>query len=165
MSFQFCPRCAHPLTSKEDGGALRAACPDEACGYIYYANPIPVVAALVEHDARIILARNKAWPTTWYGLITGFLERQETPEAGVLREVEEELGLQGQIESLIGVYPFFRMNQVIIAYHIIGTGTIRLGDELADYKRIRPEKLRPWPFGTGEAVRDWLARRLTSNPT
>jgi hypothetical protein len=33
------------------------------------------------------------------------------------------------------------------------------GDEIAAYKRIAPERLRPWPFGTGQAVADWLARR------
>jgi len=26
-------------------------------------------------------------------------------------------------------------------------------------KRVPPEKLRPWSFGTGLAVRDWLAAR------
>jgi hypothetical protein len=38
-------------------------------------------------------------------------------------------------------------------------GEIRLGDELEAHKRVAIEKLKPWPFGTGHAVRDWLARR------
>jgi len=38
-------------------------------------------------------------------------------------------------------------------------GTVRLNEELAAYRRIAPEKLRPWEFGTGLAVADWLARR------
>jgi NADH pyrophosphatase NudC (nudix superfamily) len=36
--------------------------------------------------------------------ITGFLEKGETPENGVLREVTEELGLTGSSAELIGVY-------------------------------------------------------------
>ena len=31
--------------------------------------------------------------------------------------------------------------------------------DLAGFKRIDPAKLRPWDFGTGQAVRDWLAAR------
>jgi len=39
------------------------------------------------------------------------------------------------------------------------TGTVRLNEELADVRRIAPEKLRPWDSGTGLAVADWLKRR------
>jgi hypothetical protein len=49
------------------------------------------------------------------------------------------------------------MNQVIIAYHVKATGTLVLGEELLGSKYIAREKLRPWDFGTGQAVKDWLA--------
>ena len=62
--------------------------------------------------------------------------------------------MRRQIQGLLDM-----MNQVIVAYHVRATGTITLGDELADYKRVAPDNLRPWPLGTGEAVRDWLAAR------
>ncbi len=140
---------------------VRPACPN--CTYVYYDNPTPVVAALVGHEGDVILARNKGWPETWYGLVTGSLERGETPEDGVLRELKEELDLVGEIVSMIGVYSFFRMNQVIVAYHVRATGRITLGEELADYKRVPPDKLRPWPEGTGVAVREWLASRTPSS--
>lgn len=153
----YCPHCATPLDEREDGGLVRPACP--ACPYVYYDNPAPVVAALVEHEGAVVLARNKGWPEKWYGLVTGFLERGETAQQGVLRELKEELDLDGEIVSFIGVYHFFEMNQVILAYHVRAEGAITLGDELADYKRVAPEKLRPWPLGTGHAVRDWLAAR------
>jgi hypothetical protein len=57
------------------------------------------------------------------------------------------------------VYPFAERNELIVAFHVRAQGVVRLGDELADYKRIEPAKLRPWPMGTGQAVRDWLHRR------
>jgi NAD+ diphosphatase len=158
---RFCPRCATPLATREDGGRDRLACPKEGCGYVFYDNPTPVVSALVEREGAIILARNKGWPEEWFGLVAGFLERGESPPEGVLREVKEELGLDGEIVSLIGLYPFPEMNQVIIAYHVRARGEIALGDELAAYKAVPPEKLRPWPMGTGHAVRDWLAARKT----
>ena len=64
----------------------------------------------------------------------------------------------------IGVYAFPERNELILAYHIEARGEVRLGDELAGLKRIRPEMLRPWPFATGHAVRDWLARRSAGPP-
>jgi NADH pyrophosphatase NudC (nudix superfamily) len=94
-----------------------------------------------------------------FGLITGFLEKAETPEAAVAREVNEELSLDVTAVHFVGLYPFERRNELIIAYHVPASGEVRLNEELADYRRIAPEKLRPWDFGTGLALRDWLARR------
>ena len=120
---------------------------------------MPVVAGLVERDGLIVLARNHAWPEKMFGLVTGFMERDETPEEGVAREVKEELGLIARSASLIGIYPFQRKNELILAYHVVAEGEIALNEELAEFRLIPPEKLRPWDFGTGLAIRDWLARR------
>lgn len=156
MKPTFCPQCATELIDRDDlDERVRRACPH--CDFVHYDNPAPVVAAIVEHDGDVILARNKAWPKTWYALVTGFLERGETAAEAVVREVKEELNLDGEIISFVGVYSFFEMNQVILAYHIRATGEVRLGEELIDYKRVPPEQLKPWPMGTGAAVRDWLA--------
>jgi hypothetical protein len=51
------------------------------------------------------------------------------------------------------------MNQLIIAYHVVATGEIKLNHELDDYKRVPPDELVPWGAGTGEAVADWLKGR------
>jgi len=126
---------------------------------VHWDNPVPVVAAIVEHEGYVILARNKDWPEKMFGLITGFLEKAETPEAAVVREVKEELSLDATAVRFVGLYPFERRNELIIAYHVPATGEVRLNEELADYRRIVPEKLRPWDFGTGLALKDWLARR------
>lgn len=158
MSFRFCPRCAAPLTERSLDEAQRSVCSD-GCGFVNYDNPVPVVAAVVEHEGLIVLARNRAWPETWYALIAGFLERGETPEQAVLREVREELGLDATAATLIGVYAFPRMNQLIIAYHVAASGTITLNEELVDYRRIEPAKCRTWAQGTGLALRDWLRSR------
>ena len=97
--FLNCPYCAGALTPSADGRA-RARCP--ACGFAHYDNPVPVVSAIVEHDGRVVLARNKAWPPTWYALVAGFLERDEAPDDAVRREVKEELGLDALSTQLVG---------------------------------------------------------------
>ncbi len=154
-----CLRCGDALVSKHDGERERATCVREGCGFVFYDNPVPVVAAIVELGDDVVLVRAKNFPENWFGLVTGFLERGEAPDAGAVREVKEEIGLDATVRSHVGVYPFFPMNQVIIAYHVVADGEITLGDELAAFKRVPIAKLRPWPFGTGEAVRDFLARR------
>ena len=141
------------------GGVLRRACPAAGCGYVHWDNPAPVVAGLVEYRGRILLARNQAWPEHKFGLIAGFLERDEAPEEAVAREVREEVNLAASSVALIGVYPFQRKHEVIIAYHVVADGEIALNEELAEYRLVAPGDLLPWDYGTGLAVRDWLARR------
>ncbi len=161
---QYCPQCRTELVSGEHGGAPRRICPDEACNFIHWNNPAPVVAAVVEYNGEVILARNAAWPEWMFGLITGFLEAGETPEDGMLREVKEELGLDGRIGGLIGVYEFIQRNEVIIAYHVEAEGVVELGDELAAWKAVPLDRCKAWPFATGLALRDWLRPRGIEPP-
>jgi len=157
--FHFCPQCAAPLVGRTVDGLERQCCEAGGCSFVAWDNPVPVVAALVELDGAIVLARNRAWPEKQFGLITGYLERDESPEAAVGRELAEELGLATEACTWIGNYPFSRQNQVILAYHVRARGELRLNEEIAEVRMIAPERLRPWDFGTGLAVRDWLARR------
>ena len=164
-AMKFCPTCSSPLLDRIVDGRRRLSCSSESCGYTFYDNPVPVVAALIEHGQTVLLVRNKGWPEKWYGLVSGFLEKGESPEEGVLREVREEVGLKGEIVSFIGAYPFVEMNQIILAYHVRAHGEIVIGDEIAGVKAVPPDKLRPWPLGTGHAVRDWRAARGGLGPT
>lgn len=158
--WRFCPQCGAALELRDAGGLPRSTCPVDGCGFVLWDNPVPVVAALVEHEGRIVLARNVAWPENSFGLVTGFLERDEAPDAAVAREVTEELGLVATMISLIGLYPFSRMNQLLIAYHVVAQGRIVLNEELAEVRLIEPARLKPWDFGTGLAVAAWLKSRV-----
>ena len=157
-AFRFCPNCATALVGvvqAEDGGEReRLRCP--ACGYTHWNNPTPVLAAVVEYCGQVLLARNAAWSGKMYALITGFMEAGESPQEGIAREIAEETNLQAQALSLIGVYDFQRMNQVIIAYHARCEGEVRLSPELVDYRLFSPQQVRCWPAGTGYALADWL---------
>ena len=159
---RYCPHCAQPLIDLPLAGRQRLACADPQCGFVHWDNPLPVVAAIIEHEdsgGKILLARNAAWTVEFFALITGFLEREESPEAAIAREVKEEVGLETTSTSLVGVYDFQRKNELIIAYHVKARGEIVLNEELSDYRLVAPEDIVPWDMGTGLAVRDWLARR------
>jgi len=161
VSFRFCPACATPLqaiTQQEDGGPKeRLRCP--ACDWTHWNNPTPVLAAIVEVQGRVLLARNALWPPKMFALITGFMEAGESPEQGIAREVKEETNLDARSVALVGVYEFLRMNQVIIAYHVQAEGTVRLSPELADHRFYELDQLKCWPAGTGYALADWLRSR------
>ncbi|MDE2146314.1 MAG: NUDIX hydrolase [Burkholderiales bacterium] len=166
MAFEarYCLSCGQALALQvrdEDGGPkerLRCA----ACGWTHWNNPTPVLAAVVEcsdRGGRVLLARNAAWPGRCFALVTGFMEAGESPEQGIAREVREETALEVQQVSLIGVYDFQRMNQVIVAYHVVARGEVRLSPELAEYRLYALPELRCWRAGTGYALADWLRSR------
>lgn len=167
MSFEvrYCTNCAAALewvSLMEDGGAkVRLRCP--ACGWTHWNNPTPVLAAvieLVDRDGQLLLARNAAWPSKdAFGLITGFMEANESPQEGIAREVMEETSPQVDSLALIGAYEFKRMNQVIVAYHARARGEIALSPELVEYKLVSPHRVKCWPAGTGQALADFLRSR------
>jgi len=161
QTYRFCPQCATPLaliTQAEDSGdkeRLRCA----ACDYTHWNNPTPVLAAVIEYQGKVLLAQNAAWPGKMFALITGFLEAGETPQDGMAREIMEETSLTTSALNLIGVYDFQRMNQLIVAYHAVCQGEVRLSPELVDYRLFALDEVKCWRAGTGQALADWLRSR------
>jgi NADH pyrophosphatase NudC (nudix superfamily) len=145
--------------SDTPGRPVRRVCSGAGCGFVQRTNPTPAVAALVEHEGQIILARNVRWPDGWFALISGYLEEGEDPAAAVHREVKEELSLDVVALYPIGNYIFEARNEVMLCYHAVAEGEVRLGSELAEYRRYKPNELKPWPRATGLAVADWMRVR------
>lgn len=158
---RYCPQCAATLaaiTLDEDGGPrerLRCA----ACGWTHWNNPTPVLAAIIEYRGGVLLARNAAWPGRMFALITGFMEAGETPQEGIAREIREETALEVSQLNLVGVYDFQRMNQLIVAYHAVAHGEVRLSPELVEWQLFPLDQVRCWRAGTGQALADWLRAR------
>lgn len=156
---KYCMRCGQTMQPPGISANGYWSCANDGCGYVFWDNPKPVLAAIVEYGDSVILVQNVGWPKEWYGLVTGFLEKGETPEQCIVREVQEELGLAATVEGFVGIYSFFERNELILAYHLKATGTITKGEELADFKVVPIDKVKPWPFATGLALADWLAKR------
>lgn len=143
------------ISANEDAGQVeRLRCP--ACSWTHWNNPTPVLAAIVDYNGQLLLARNAAWPGKMFALITGFMEASDTPKEGIAREVKEETNLDCSQVNLVGVYEFKRMNQVIIAYHVVAHGEVKLSPELAEYRLYEYGQAKCWPAGTGYALADWL---------
>ena len=158
FNMKYCPRCSKPLGQKIIDQRSRLYCEDSSCGYIFWNNPVPVVAMVVETEGGIVLAHNKLFPPDVYSIITGFLETGETPEEAAIRETKEELGLDAVRANFIGIYPFAKINQLLITYHIVATGTVVLNEELDDHKIVSKDVLHGWKETQQFEVAKWLNR-------
>ena len=160
---RYCPQCGNILTVKIIDGLERFVCKNHSCEYISWNNPVPVVAALVRHGDKYIIARNTAWPDGIFSLIAGYLEQGENPAAAVLREVKEELGLQAALVNFIGHYNFPEKNQLIIAYEVSASGEISTNHELAEIKKLTTSELLRYDFRplyiTESVIKDWRESR------
>lgn len=159
--YQYCPRCRTELVTRTPGGRPRNVCPAEQCGFVYWDNPVPVAAAIVERNDGVVLVRSSGAPPTWFGLVAGFIEPGEQPAQAALREVREELGLEPGEPTFIATTPFAARNQLLFTYHVqVPDSAITLCEvELADYRIVPLAKLIPWNRGTGPALSAWLATR------
>jgi NAD+ diphosphatase len=158
MKYKYCPACANELSEKDLDGRLRLVCNSNRCGFIFWDNPTPVVAMVVETEQGILVAHNVRWPAGNYSVITGFLESGETPESAATREVHEELGLRATSVRFIGNFSFPLMNQIILAYHVRAEGIVQLNEELDDCKFVHRNDLLAWEE-TGEfQVGEWLQK-------
>lgn len=141
------------------------------CRFVHWDHPVPVVAALVEYQGKVILARNSEWPEGVFSVVTGYLERSETPDEAAVREVKEELGLNGRVQDFIGCYSFTERNQIILAHSVVATGELKTGSEIAEVKLLSREELELWQFGrlalTSTIVKQWLekTKRTTRHPS
>lgn len=85
----FCANCG-AATQPNRGGWSRLC---GACGATHFPRVDPVVIMLAEHDGRLLLGRQPAYPPGRFSALAGFVEPGETIEAAVAREVQEEAGI------------------------------------------------------------------------
>ena len=159
---KYCPDCANEMAMQVIDGDERLAC-SEKCGYVFWNNPIPVSAALIEVNGKYLLARNQAWPESFFSLISGFIENGESPEMAIKRETKEELGLHAISVEFIEHYPFLPMNQLIITYFVKAEGEITLSNELSEYILLTESELKSYDFGMLKLGRVVVDRWFSQN--
>jgi len=102
---RFCSRCGGLLETVVRPGDERPRQVCVACGRVHYHNAKPCAGALVVRDGRVLLVKRAIQPFLGrWDIPGGFLEEDEHPEAGAVREVREETGLEVQLTGLLGFY-------------------------------------------------------------
>jgi len=72
---------------------------------VNFSLPRVVVEAIIKNKNRVLLVKpSRGYNEDHWTLPGGFLVYNETPEAAVRREVEEEVGVQPRIDRLLNVY-------------------------------------------------------------
>jgi ADP-ribose pyrophosphatase YjhB (NUDIX family) len=163
-SYRHCPRCGGELRLGPVEGDPRHRHACASCGHISYVNPKLVVSTIpVTEAGEIVLLRRGFEPGmgSW-AQPGGFLEVDETPTEGAIRETEEEVGLVVEPGEILGLYARLEAAVVVLAYEarIVG-GEMRTSPEALEVQAFPPDAI-PWPEiafrTTWWALVDWLAR-------
>lgn len=127
--------------------------------------PIPVAAALVFHQGRLLITQRPAGKHLGglWEFPGGKLEAGESWEDGLRRELREELGIEAVVgplfEEVVHAYP---QKTVQLRFHVCG---LRSGEpraiECAAVAWVGPTELSAYPFPPADAR---LLERLRTQP-
>ncbi len=141
----YCHYCGGRLSQKFMEGKNRLFC--ESCNKPIYENPIPASCIVVpDNEGNVLLVKRSEEPKKGYWCLPGgFMELGEKPDQSALRELEEETGLSGRIDMLLGItsnvspvyFTVLMMGYLVKDY----TGTLKAGDDAADAAWFHPEEL------------------------
>ena len=113
----FCSNCGTRVVLKVPEGDFLPRHVCENCGTIHYENPRIVVGCVPEFEGRILICKRGIEPRRGYWTIpAGFMENDETLEAGAAREAQEEALIQVDIGSLLLVANVVHARQVHIFF-------------------------------------------------
>ena len=90
LKFKYCPRCGNQQLQPNDLKSFVCL----SCGFVYYHGSAAVVSAIVEWEDKIILTSRANEPQKgMLALPGGFVDYDESLEAALIRELQEELDL------------------------------------------------------------------------
>ena len=167
--YRFCPTCGSRTEQRLNEGRERDYC--RSCPRWLYDNAKPCAGALVVQNGRVLLAKRAIEPFFgFWDIPGGFLEADEHPEAGAIREVREETGIEVRLTGFVGVYmdryevgaePSLWHHSMNFYYTAepVG-GALSPTNESSEVRWFAPEDLPPMEaiaYENGRwALRDWL---------
>eukprot|EP01047_Picozoa_sp_COSAG01_P033785 COSAG01_NODE_2503_length_7555_cov_3.547881_4_plen_180_part_00 len=114
---KYCFECGYHLSYvvPVDDVLPRYLC--QRCGYVHYVNPKIITGVLPVWENKILLCKRGIEPRKHkWTLPAGFMELNETPEEGALREAQEEAFIDCDISHLHCVYSSKMYSQVYLIY-------------------------------------------------
>jgi ADP-ribose pyrophosphatase YjhB (NUDIX family) len=154
---RFCPRCAAEALVRFPR-ELRC----ERCGYHALWSPEPVAAAIPrDEDGRIwLLRRTQHEGVGLWSFPGGYVELGESVEDAARRETREELKMEIELGTLVGVYSRAMERTVLVVFEARALGVGHETDEASEVRAFAPAEL-PWDelafWSTERALRDALA--------
>ncbi len=151
--FSHCPACGgkslHPRNEK--------AFECKACCFRFYMNCASAVIGLITNDqGELLITRRKHDPAAGtLDLPGGFIEPGETAEAGLLREIKEELNLTvtetRYLTSAPNTYVFkgveYSVTDLAFICKVADLAPIQANDDVTDFCFMAPKAIDPSAFG------------------
>ena len=166
--FAYCPACGsksfteHNVKSKQ--------CND--CGFVYYANPSAATAAFILNGKGelLVVRRGKELAKGTLDLPGGFVDMDENAEEGMLREIEEETGLQlnnpKYLFSIPNLYEYSGMTihtlDLFFRLDVANDCLATAGDDAAEAMWMPLEKVNDRLFGL-HSIQQAVKRFLSVN--
>ncbi|HKN01107.1 MAG TPA: NUDIX hydrolase [Candidatus Binataceae bacterium] len=160
---RFCALCGGAMERRPvlPDGDERPVC--ERCGFVFFPSPKLVVGCLVIESGRVLLLKRGNEPSmgkwTFPG---GFVDFAERAIDAAVRETAEEVGLQVQIDRLLGVYtdPANHNAQMVAYLARAHSGDPAPSAEALEVHYFTPQEI-PWDEiafrSSDEALHDWIA--------
>lgn len=163
--FKYCPQCGSTAFVENNEKSKRC----HHCGFVYYFNVSSATVAFILNERKELLVcrRAKEPAKGTLDLAGGFVDRFETGEEGVAREVLEETGL----EVVEANYQFSLPNTYLYSGFLVHTldqfflcrvkddCCLRAMDDVADSFWLPLEEINPEEFGL-DSVREGVIRFL-----
>lgn len=130
-----------------------------------------VVAAIIERDGQILIGQRKnegQHPLKWE-FPGGKVEAGEAPDAALIRELHEELGIRARIDCELMRYEYQysgRSRILLIFYRVVDFDGVPRNLDFQQIRWEQPARLREYDFLEGDAsFLGSLANRNLKNPS
>ena len=128
-----------------------------------YIDPKVAAGVILALNGELVLLKRGIPPSVGKWVFPGgYVDAGEPTEVAAIREAREEVGLEVEIDELIGVYSYHGERVILVVYsgNAVG-GSLEGNFECLDLKTFPLDEI-PWEDlafeSTHEAVKDWLKR-------
>ena len=157
----FCGQCGTPLRTKTTERAKE--CP--ICGQLHFPRLAPAIIVLVERGRELLLARSRHFLPGMYSVLAGFVEPGESLEEAVVREVNEEVGVDIKDIQYFGSQPWPFPHSLMVGFTATyAGGEITLEDpEIEDAGWFTVDNLPtiPGKISIARKLIDWFVEKQT----
>ena len=157
----FCERCGGDLFWSVVEGKNHQTCKN--CGWVVYIDPKVAAGVILALNGEIVLLKRGIPPSIGKWVFPGgYVDAGEPTERAAAREALEEVGLEVEIEDLMGVYSYEGNRVILVVYggHAVG-GTLEGNFECQEVRTFPLDEI-PWDDlafeSTKAAISDWLKR-------
>lgn len=153
---EFCSNCGEKnILGKIDGGN-RYHCLH--CNTIHYENPKPTSTLICVKENKLLLVKRAVEPGKGlWGLPGGFIELNETPDEGAIRELKEETNLDAVVNCQLGYtchYNTMHGDILLLAFlmYVNDYSKMKAGDDADDAKLFSLDNLPKLAFESHEKI-------------